>query len=48
MEHGMSVEIYQSDRDPICQQHCPALKTDQSGSIAETTLWGWGIVPTRG
>jgi D-galactarolactone cycloisomerase len=44
-DHGMSVEIYHPDRDPIFPQHCPAFRARRNGCIEESTLTGWGIVP---
>ena len=45
MEHGMSIEIYHSDRDPIFPRHCPAFNARKNGRIEETENYGWGIVP---
>lgn len=45
MEHGRSIEIYHPDRDPVFPQHCPAFRARKNGIIADTGLYGWGIVP---
>lgn len=44
-EHGMSIEIYHPDRDPIFPTYCPAFHARDNGRIKETKLPGWGIVP---
>ncbi len=44
-EHGMSIEIYHPDRDPVFPQHCPAFHARDNGRIAATDLHGWGIAP---
>jgi D-galactarolactone cycloisomerase len=45
-EHGMSVEIYHPDRDPIFPQYCPAFNGRKNGRIEETKQMGWGLIPT--
>lgn len=45
-DHGMSVEIYHPDRDPIFPQHCPAFSARSDGHIKDSDMNGWGIVPT--
>lgn len=45
IEHGMSVEIYHPDRDPVFPRHCPAFTERKNGCIDATELHGWGIVP---
>ncbi len=45
MEHGMSIEIYHPDRDPIFPQHCAAFNARDNGYIKETKLHGWGLLP---
>jgi len=44
-EHGMSVEIYHPDRDPILPQYCPAFNDRKNGRIEETKQIGWGLIP---
>ena len=42
-EHGMSVEIYHPDRDPVFPQYCPAFEDRKNGRIEENNLLGWGL-----
>ena len=46
-EHGMSVEIYHPDRDPVFPLHCPAFAERFDGQIRPVDLKGWGIVPAE-
>ena len=46
-DHGMSIEIYHPDRDPIFPQHCPAFSARTDGYIEDPSLTGWGIVPSN-
>ena len=46
MEHGMPIEIYHPDRDPLFPKHCPAFSARINGNIVARKLPGWGIVPT--
>lgn len=43
-EHGMSVEIYHPDRDPVFPQYCSAFTERKNGRIAEAKTLGWGLV----
>lgn len=45
--HGMSIEIYHPDRDPIFPKHCPAFDARTDGYIEDTCRTGWGIVPSN-
>ncbi len=44
-EHGMGLEIYHPDRDPVFPRHCPDFSNHANGCIGKPSLLGLGIIP---